>query len=591
MNHQEEDTFGKAYDARLVRRLLGYLKPYKKLAGWSLLLLIAGRTMQLLSPMFVQIAVDRHAVPLQAEGLLRLCVLWLTVIISGVLLEFALQYIMGLLGGRVILDIRLQLFRKLQSLRLSYFDRNPVGRLLTRVMGDVDVLGEMFGPGVVNILGDIFFLLGAVIFMLAYNFKLTVVSLLIIPLLAVVTFYFRTRMRANWRRVRVRIARVNANLNENIQGMRTVQLFGREKRNFSRFKKLNLDHLQAVLKSVFYHAVFQPSMDIIRVLQLVIIFFYGGSMVLRGELEIGVLLAFLGYAELFFRPIRALAEKYNQMQAAMASAERIFQIVDSQETMPQVERPLPFPEKINKIEFADVSLAYKDDDRVLQEVSFEIKRGEKVALVGETGAGKTSIASLLCRFYEASGGEILLDGRDIKKLSLDDLRRRIGIVQQDVFLFSGNVADNISLRDRGIKQRAIQRAAKAVNLTSVISALPGKFKAEVLEGGSNFSAGQKQLIAFARALAFDPEILILDEATANIDTETELLIQDAIGKLLRERTSIIVAHRLSTIQKCDKIIVMHKGRVKEMGTHQQLLKKRGLYYKLYLLQYKDQEVA
>ncbi len=591
MNHQEEDTFGKAYDARLVRRLLGYLKPYKKLAGWSLLLLMVGRTMQLLSPMFVQIAVDRHAVPQQAEGLLRLCVLWLTVIIFGVLLEFALQYIMGLLGGRVILDIRLQLFRKLQSLRLAYFDRNPVGRLLTRVMGDVDVLGEMFGPGVVSILGDIFFLLGAVIFMLAYNFKLTVVSLLIIPLLVVVTFYFRTRMRANWRRVRVRIARVNANLNENIQGMRTVQLFGREKRNFSRFEKLNLDHLQAVLKSVFYHAVFQPSMDIIRVLQLVIIFFYGGSMVLRGELEIGVLLAFFGYAELFFRPIRALAEKYNQMQAAMASAERIFQIVDSQEMMPQVGRPQALPRWISKIEFAKVSLAYKDDDRVLQDVSFKIKRGEKVALVGETGAGKTSIASLLCRFYEASGGEILFDGRDIKKLSLNDLRRRIGIVQQDVFLFSGNVLDNINLRDRGIKQSAIQRAAKAVNLTSVISALPGKFKAEVLEGGSNFSAGQKQLIAFARALAFDPEILILDEATANIDTKTELLIQDAIGKLLKGRTSIIVAHRLSTIQKCDKIIVMHKGRVKEMGTHQQLLKKRGLYYKLYLLQYKDQEVA
>ncbi len=589
--YQEEEILGKAYDARLARRLLGYLKPYKRYVAWTLALLVIVKPMMMVGPYFFGKVVDEYAIPGVTEGLLELCLLWLGVLLVGLVIQLGMEYLMGYLGQRIMFDIRVQLFRKLQGLSSSYFDRNPVGRLMTRMMGDVDVLGEMFGAGVVTIFGDLFLLVVIAVFLLFLNLKLALVSLALVPLLAVITFYFRTKVRRNWRDIRLKIARVNANLHENIQGIRAVQLFNREGRNHLRFDKLNSDHLRATLKSVFYAAIFQPLMEVMHFLMICVILIYGGYQVLAGELGIGRLLAFFIYVGFFFQPIRSLAERYNQMQAAMASSERIFKIMDSEEFLPQEKQPVKLSRTISKIEFENACLAYKGDEFVLRDINLTIKRGEKVALVGETGAGKTSIASLLCRFYEASGGRIIIDGRDIRELALTDLRSRIGIVQQDVFLFSGDLAGNITLGNKEIKPAAVQRAAKAVNLTPLLQRLAGGLKSEVQERGANFSTGQKQLVAFARALAYDPEILILDEATANIDTETELLIQDAIGKLMRRRTSLIIAHRLSTIQKCDKIIVMHKGRIVETGTHQQLLRKRGMYYKLYLLQYKDQEVA
>ena len=583
----DDEVLGKAYDAHLMKRLLKYLKPYRRWIFLAIVLTIGVSLSTTVRPYLTKIAIDNYIVHKDPVGLRNIIlILFGTLVVQG-LLQYTMTYLTQWVGQKTIFDLRMELFDHLQKLAMKFFDKNPVGRLVTRLTNDIEVLNEMFSSGIVMVFADVFTIAGILIFMFSLSWQLSLISLSVIIPLAYATLVFRKKVRVAYRDVRLFLARMNAFLQEHISGILVVKIFNKEEKTMKSFEEINLDHTKANLRSVFYYSIFFPVVEFIGAISAALIIWYGGGQVIHQALTIGILISFLQYAEMFFRPIRDLSEKYNIMQTAMASSERIFKLLDQNVFISDPERPAELADVRGKIEFRDVSFAYVDEQYVLKNLSFSIKPGEKVAFVGATGAGKTSIMNLLCRFYDVQKGEILLDGVNVKDITKKNLRRNIGLVIQDIFLFSGSIEDNINLGNDGISFEKVRQSARIIGIEKFIERLPEKYEQNVKERGVTLSQGQRQLITFARALAFDPKILILDEATSSVDTHSEILIQQAIDKLMQGRTSIIIAHRLSTIQKCDKIIVMHKGEIRETGTHHQLLELGGIYSKLYQLQYKE----
>ena len=591
---QEDEILGKAYDARIMRRLLTYVRPYLRLSIVALVFLILLSLVDLVGPALIGYGIDHYIAPTtqtlsetqRSIGLLEVSSIYLFFLIIGLILRYLHVLFLSIIGQHIMFDMRSQMFDHLQRLSLSYFDHNPVGRLMTRLTNDVDSLNEMFTSGAISILGDVLTILGITILLLVINWQLAVVTFVVLPPLFWIASYFRVAMRDNFRAIRVRLARINAYIAENIGGMYIVQLFNREQRNFEKFDELNRDYLQQTIRSLLYFISFSSITNFLSAVAIALIIWYGGGRVLVGALTIGALVAYLQYVDRFFLPVRDLAEKYNILQSAMASSERIFKVLDESATIQDPFEPEEFGNIQGEIEFKDVWFAYNPGDWVLKGISFKIRAGERVAFVGATGAGKTSLISLISRFYDIQKGEILVDGIDVRNVRQKDLRKHVGAVLQDPFIFSGTIASNIRLHEEHISDEQISKAAEYVNAAHFIEQLPEKYNQEVRERGAGLSVGQKQLLAFARAIAFNPEILlILDEATSSVDTETEVLIEDALNKLMLNRTSIIIAHRLSTIRNVDRIIVMHKGRIVEQGTHEQLLGQQGVYRRLYDFQY------
>jgi ATP-binding cassette subfamily B protein len=594
----DEDVVGKAYDARLMRRLLVYLKPYRAYALFALAAIIANSMLQLAQPYLMKLAIDRFIPDRDLAGVNRIALWYLLVVLGGFCLEFTQTWLLQTTGQRIMFDMRMEIYRKLQRLDLRFYDRNPVGRLMTRVTTDVDVINDLFTSGVVSIFGDVFTLAGIMIVMLSMNWRLALVAFAVLPLIVLVTQWFRRNVRESYRTVRRLIARINAYLQEHITGMATVQLFRREARAFREFDEINQAHRVANVESIHFYAVFYPAIELIGALAAALTIWFGGRWVLGGSLTLGSLVAFLLYSQRFFRPISDMSEKFNILQAAMASSERIFKLLDEAVTIESPVRPAsnPQPPASGSITFDHVWFAYGknesgEPEHVLKDVSFEVAPGERVGIVGATGAGKSTIINLLLRFYDVTKGRILIDGVDVREMPLAELRGLFSLVLQDVHLFSGTIAENIRLGAGDISDDAVRQAAAAVHAAAFISRLPHGYASAVAERGATLSVGQKQLLSFARALAFDPRILVLDEATSSVDTETEILIRDALHVLMSGRTTMAIAHRLSTIQDMDKILVLHKGHLREAGTHQELLAMRGIYYKLYQLQYRDQEIA
>jgi len=584
-----EDLVAKSYDRTLLRRLLTYLRPYQAAVAVSFLLIVVMAGLDLVGPYLTKVAIDRYITKGDAPGLARVAALYLLTLLGAFAVRYGQVYILQMTGQKVMLDMRRQIFGHLQRLHVGFFDRNPVGRLMTRVTTDVDAVNELFTSGVVTVFGDLFTLLGIMGVMTAMNPKLALVTFSVIPFFFVITNWFRQGSRQSFREVRKWVARINAFLQENLTGMSVVQLFRREGRNRDAFAAINRAHADANVSQIFYYAVFYPAIDLLAAVAVAMILLYGGARVLAGTLTLGALVAFVQYSERFWRPISDLSEKFNILQAAMASSERIFTLLDSPAEVVSPPRPALLAQVRGRVAFEDVSFAYVPSQWVLRDVDFTVEAGRSVALVGATGAGKTTIISLLARFYDVQAGRVSLDGIDVKDLDPAQLRSSLALVLQDVHLFSGTIASNIRLGSP-IPDEKVREAARAVHAHRFIEALPEGYQTEVRERGATLSVGQKQLLSFARALAHDPRVLILDEATSSVDTETEALIQDALKVLLRGRTAIVIAHRLSTIQNVDEILVMHKGRIRERGTHQQLLAQRGIYWRLYQLQYKDQEV-
>ena len=649
----EEDILGKAYDSRLMKRLLRYLRPYTWQVALALVAIVLKAGTDVLGPYLTKVAIDRYLArspgatsafwswlsPAPLTGIAQIAGIYVGMLVFGCLLDFVQTYFMQWTGQKVMFDLRSQIFRHLQRMHIGFYDKNPVGRLVTRVTTDVDALNDMFTSGVVAIFEDIFVLAGILAIMLNMNWRLALITFAVLPFIAVGTKIFRDKVRDSYRRIRVAIARINSYLQEHVSGMVVLQLFNREKRAHRKFSEVNAVHMEAFKDAIMAHAVYYPVVEVLSSIAIACVIWYGGNNVIRGITTIGVLVAFMQYAQRFFRPIQDLSEKYNILQSAMAASERVFKLLDTpvditspaETKMPDGPGRIRFEQvwfayrsgdalgdsrpnpagatalgrvgtaitgrvgtdalvRPGRLEESAVSDSQKEPDWVLRDVSFTIEPGETVAIVGHTGAGKTTIISLLMRFYDVQKGAITIDGVDIKEMDLAPLRRRFGVVLQDPFLFTGTVEGNIRLGTEWIEDEDVAKAAEDVNLADFIRTLPGGFKEEVRERGSTLSTGQKQLISFARALAHNPKILVLDEATSSVDTETEFRVRDALARMVEGRTSIIIAHRLSTIQRADKIIVMHKGQVREMGTHQELLANRGIYYKLYQLQYKDQEM-
>ncbi|MBI1804971.1 MAG: ABC transporter ATP-binding protein [Ignavibacteriae bacterium] len=587
---QDEEILGKAYDARLMKRLLRYLRPYKWYVVLGILMSVAVSALEAIRPWFTKHAVDVNIAEKDSHGLLMTALAFFVVLIVRAFIQYANAYLTQWIGQKTIFDLRMELFTRLQKLGMKFFDRNPIGRLITRVTNDIEVLNEMFSSGIVMVFSDVFTIIGILYFMFSMSWELALVSLSVLPLLFYGTFLFRKKAREAYREVRIQLARINTFMQEHITGMMVDQIYNREKKSFRKFSSINAFHRDANIKSIFYYALFYPGVELIGALAIGLIIWYAGFGALKGSITIGTVMAFLQFNEMFWRPIRDLSEKYNIMQTAMASSERIFKLLDDQTFVADPVTPVPLANVHGKIEFKNVWFAYVGEEWVLKDASFTIEPGDTVAFVGHTGAGKTTIINLLSRFYEFQRGQILVDGVDIRSIKQQELRQHMAIVLQDVFLFSGDIKTNINLGNDDIALDRIKAAARIVGAHRFIEQLPGTYDEEVKERGATLSVGQKQLISFARALAFNPKILVLDEATSSVDTETELLIQQAIRKLLQGRTSIVIAHRLSTIQRANKIIVMHKGAIREMGTHQELLALGGIYYKLYRLQYKEQEV-
>ncbi len=587
----EEEILGKAYDGKLMRRLLHYLRPYKWYVVLGIVLSMVVSALEAVRPYFTKIAVDVNIKNHDEHGLLITALMFLSVLTLRGVMQYFNSYLTQWIGQRTIFDLRMELFRHLQNLSLKFYDRNPIGRLITRVTSDVEVLNDMFSSGIVMVFSDVFMIAGILWFMFSMNWQLAFVSLSVLPFLFYGTFLFRKKAREAYRDVRIQIAKINTFMQEHITGMIVDQIFNREKKAYDQFDGLNAAHRDANIRSIFYYAVFYPAVDIIGAVAVGLIIWYAGGKSLEGKVTIGTIMAFLQFNEMFWRPIRDLSEKYNIMQTAMASSERIFKLLDDNSILPNPDSPVSLSNMKGKVEFRNVWFAYNDENWVLKNVSFTIQAGETIAFVGHTGAGKTTIISLLSRFYEIQKGEILVDDININDVNIADLRTHIAVVLQDVFLFSGDIKGNISLGNDAIPFERVKAAAQFVGVDQFIETMPHQYDEAVKERGSTLSVGQKQLLSFARALAYNPKILVLDEATSSVDTETELLIQSAIKKLLAGRSSIVIAHRLSTIQSADKIIVMHKGEIRESGTHQELLALGGIYYKLYQLQYKEQEVG
>ena len=687
----DDEVVGKAYDARLMRRLLGYMQPYRGRIGLAFFSILGLSILQLAPPYLTKVAIDTHIAAGDVEGLTRLALLLLGVLVLSYLFEAVQTHALQVTGQRIIFDLRMQIHGHLQRLDVAFFDRNPVGRLMTRVTTDVDALNDLFASGVVSVFRDVFMLTGIAIVLFVMDWRLAIVALSVLPLIAAVTQWFRRHARQSYREVRGWIARINAFLQENVTGMATVQLFRREARQYERFDDINRACRDAHLASIFFYAVFYPAVEVLGALAVASIIWFGGAWTLQGSLELGSLVAFVLYSQRFFRPISDLSEKFNVLQAAMASSERIFGLLDTPVAVadpaapaaavrerlrddrrdhggavadpappaaaarrrlrhgetdygtpvadsavsaaavrerlrnddrdygdPVTARPAPAPARRERlgdddrdhgdrviapfapaatarggghIRFEHVWFAYRGDQYVLEDVTFDVAPGRRVGVVGATGAGKSTVLNLLMRFYDVSRGRITIDGVDIRDLPLHDLRSRFGLVLQDVYLFSGTVADNIRLGNEAITDDEVRRAARGVHADRFIASLSDGLGTAVAERGATFSVGQRQLLSFARALASRSPVLLLDEATSSVDTDTERLIQDALHVLMSGRTTIAIAHRLSTVQDMDTILVFHKGRLREHGSHRQLLAGRGLYYKLYQLQYRDQEVG
>jgi ATP-binding cassette subfamily B protein len=585
MSIHDDDVVGKAYDSRLMRRLLEYLRPYKVQVGIALVSIIASAVLQLAPPYLTRLAIDKYIAHNDLSGLPMIAWQFLAVLLASFGLEYLQTWMMQLTGQRIMYDLRMEIYAHLQRLDLRFYDRNPVGRLMTRVTSDVDVLNDLFTAGVVAIFGDVFTLFGIMIVMLGMDWKLALASFVVLPLIVLVTQWFRRNVRESYRVVRALIARINAYLQENLTGISTVQLFRREPLNLSRFDRINTEHRDANIQSIFFYAVFYPAIELVGALAASIIIWFGGLQVLEGTLTLGILVAFLQYSARFYRPISDMSEKFNILQSAMASSERIFTLLDTPIAVVSPERPAAPETFKGHIVFDHVWFAYNSEDWVLKDVSFEVRPGERVALVGATGSGKTTIISLLQRFYDIQRGQIRIDGVDIRELDLARLRGLFALVLQDVHLFSGTIGGNIRLGAESIDDAAVRKAAAAVRADRFINALSGGFDAPVAERGATLSTGEKQLLSFARALAFDRPVLILDEATSSVDTATEHTIQQALHVLMEGRTTIAIAHRLSTIQDMDTILVLHKGVLRESGSHQSLLARRGIYYRLYQLQF------
>ena len=588
---KDEEILGKAYDSKLMKRLLSYAKPYRKYIFIAIIMNIVVAALGPVRPYLTKIAVDDYIANSDYNGLLIISLILLATLLFQSVVQYFLTYFMQYLGQKIIYDLRSQLFTHIQKLALKFFDKTPIGRIVTRVTNDIESLNALFSSGIVMVFSDIFILIWILGFMFFLDVKLSLVTLSVLPFLIYGTFLCRRKVRESYRDVRLHLARLNSYMQEHITGMNVVQIFNKEKSELKNFSSINSDYKKSNIKSIFYYAVFFPSVEFISSIAIGLIIWYGGGNVISSTLTIGTLFAFIQYTEMFFRPIRDLSEKYNVMQTAMASSERIFKLLDDQTFVNSPEHPIKLNQIKGEIDFKNVWFEYKKDEPVLKDITFNINPGETVAIVGATGAGKTSIINILTRFYDIKSGSILVDGIDIRKINKRELRKHISIVLQDVFLFSGNIRSNISMDNEDISEEQVKKAATLVGADKFIEALPNKYDEIVMERGATLSVGQKQLISFARALAYNPQILILDEATSSVDTETEALIQKAIEKLLVGRTAIVIAHRLSTIQNADKIIVMHKGKIRETGNHQELLAKKGIYYKLYQLQYKDQEIT
>lgn len=587
----DDEILGKAYDAKLMKRLLGFVKPYKQYVIAAIILNIIVAALGPLRPYLTKIAVDDYIVNSDYYGLMYITIGLFATLLFQSIIQYFLTYYTQYLGQKTIYDLRVKLFSHTQRLAAKFFDKTPIGRIVTRVTNDIESLNELFSSGIVMVFSDIFIILWILGFMFFLDWELSLVSLSVLPILIYGTFLFRKKVRESYRDVRFHLARLNSYMQEHVTGISVVQIFHKQKDEMKNFSSINKDHTTANINSIFYYAIFYPAVELISSAAIALIIWYGGGEIIQSKMTLGILFAFIQYTEMFFRPIRDLSEKYNIMQTAMASSERIFKLFDNDTIIKNPDNPVSVKSVRGEIEFKNVSFAYNDEDYVLKNISFKINPGETVAIVGATGAGKTSIINILTRFYDISKGEISLDGINITNLDKRDLRKHISVVLQDVYLFSGTIRSNITMNNPAISDAKMMEAASLVGANRFIDNLPLKYDEPVKERGATLSVGQKQLISFARALAYNPQILILDEATSSVDTETELLIQNAIEKLLVGRTAIVIAHRLSTIQNADKIIVMHKGEIKETGNHQELLAKRGIYYKLYQLQYKDQEVS
>jgi ATP-binding cassette subfamily B protein len=596
----EEDILGKAYDGRLMRRLLGYLGPYRRPVAIAVIAIVGHSCLELAPPYLTKLAIDRYIPARDASGLGLMAGLYLVALIASFVLEYVQTWTMQATGQRIMFDMRMQMVEHLQRLDLRFYDRNPVGRLMTRVTTDVDVLNDLFTSGVVSVFGDLFTLVGIMVVLVWMDWRLALVAFSVLPLIALITQWFRVNVRETYRDVRLWVARINAYLQERITGMSTVQLYRREQRDFAAFDEIDRQHRDANVRSIFYYAAFYPGVELVSALAAALILWVGGGWVVNGDgLTLGALVAFLQYSQRFFRPISDLSEKFNLLQGAMASSERIFALLDTPvEIRSPVGSDVRSPHERSGgssdplssgglIRFENVSFAYVEGEPVLRNVSFEVRPGQRVAIVGATGSGKTTIVSLLLRFYDVQQGRITMDGVDIRDMNLGELRRSFGLVLQDVYLFSGTVGGNIRLGHAAMTDEDVRRALHAVHASRFVDRLPQGVDTPVTERGATFSSGQKQLLSFARALAFDPKVLILDEATSSVDTDTELLIRDALKVVMRGRTTIAIAHRLSTIQDMDRILVLHKGELRESGTHQELLAARGIYHRLYQLQFES----
>jgi ATP-binding cassette subfamily B multidrug efflux pump len=579
----EGETQGKLYDLRLMKRLLSYLKPYAGLVLISLSVLLVGSMLQLVGPYLTKVAIDQYIVPGKITGLRRIASLYLLVLLVGFVFQYLRVNLLQLTGQRIIFHMRIQIFEHFMRLPLSFFERTPMGRLVTRAINDVEVINELFTQGIIVIFGDLVTLLGITCVLLWMDWRLSLVLFSLVPFLAIASIFYRTKARDAYRGVRQQLARMNAYLQENLSGMTTVQLFRRQEENFRRFEMMNQATRDQHIRSIFYSALFFPCVEMISAAALGLIIWYGGGRVIQEALLPGVLVAFIQYMRLFFQPLRDLAEKYNILQAAMAASERVFELMDTKVEIKIPPNPLKPAQRVGKIVFREVWFAHNPNEWVLRGVNFQIREGETVALVGATGAGKSSLVGLVGRTHDIQRGHIILDGIEIRQWSISELRRHVGVIPQDVFLFSGSVLENLRLWNSDISERKVREVAGFLQLDAFIMGLPQGYHTEIRPGGENLSLGQKQLLAFVRVLLYKPGILVLDEATSSVDPATETLIQHAMERLIQGRTCLIIAHRLSTIRKADRILVLHRGRILEEGSHEELISLHGMYHRIYAL--------